>query len=161
MNKSQAILLRELLLRQSRITIFEARNASFQRVSNYMLFEAIGHVYCIALSTDAILMNCIQTLLVLTNLPIHMLHHNCFSLNHQMVAGDCVSGGDSGDYPVPSCYLMVLWYFGTVVLLPATRPRVLWYCRPFTCDQVPGSSYTPQQHAGGEIIQLPVHPVQT
>ena len=83
-----------------------------------------------------------------------MLDHNCFSLNHQMVAGDCVSVGDSGDYPVPSCYLvMCLWYFGIVVLLPA----------PPSLAQalVPGSSYTPQQHAGGEIIQLPLHPIQT
>ena len=82
-----------------------------------------------------------------------MLDHNCFSLNHQMVAGDCVSVGDSGDYLVPSCYL-VLWYFNIVVLLPATSSLAQ--------ALVPGSSYTPQQHAvGGEIIQLPLHPIQT
>ena len=55
-----------------------------------------------------------------TNLSILILHHNCFSLNHQMVAGDCVSGGDRGDYPL--------------VLLPAAT-------------SLPGSTWTPQQAA--------------
>ena len=59
-----------------------------------------------------------------TNLSIDILHHNCFSLNHQMVADDCVSGGDRGDYPL--------------VLLPAA-------------PSLPGSTSTPQRAsaAGG------------
>ena len=53
-------------------------------------------------------------------MSIPILQHNWFSLNHQTVAGDCVSGGDRGDYPL--------------VLLPAAT-------------SLPGSTWTPQQAA--------------
>ena len=53
-----------------------------------------------------------------------------FGLNHQTVAGDRVSGGDRGDYPVPMLLLLLL-----LLLLPLLLVVVYWLSSPLaTCS---------------------------